>query len=109
MAQEQGGLFGLNIILKQLAVEGAMKAPRADRDARDCGDTVVAIAVTQNRCLTDRAPGLPDGWDQEKSAFIDEDDMGRQPCGVFFTAGQTVRFHCSMSASFRSSARRSGF
>jgi hypothetical protein len=35
--------------------------------------------------------------------------MGCQPCGVFFTRGQTDRFHSAMAASLRSTARRSGF
>jgi hypothetical protein len=35
--------------------------------------------------------------------------MGAQPCGVFFTRGQSVRFQHSMAASSRSTARRSGF
>jgi hypothetical protein len=35
--------------------------------------------------------------------------VGRQPCGVFFTRGQTVRFHSAMAVSLRSTARRSGF
>jgi hypothetical protein len=35
--------------------------------------------------------------------------MGCQPCGVFFTRGQTDRFHSAMVASSRSMARRSGF
>jgi hypothetical protein len=35
--------------------------------------------------------------------------MGCQPCGVFFTAGQTDRFHSAIATSLRSTARRSGF
>jgi hypothetical protein len=35
--------------------------------------------------------------------------MGCQPCGVFFTAGQTDCFQSVMAASSRSMARRSGF
>jgi hypothetical protein len=35
--------------------------------------------------------------------------VGCQPCGVFFTRGQTDRFHSAMAASLRSRARRSGF
>jgi hypothetical protein len=32
-----------------------------------------------------------------------------QPRGVFFTRGQTVRFHSAIACSLRSAARRSGF
>jgi hypothetical protein len=35
--------------------------------------------------------------------------VGCQPCGVFFTRGHSDRFHSVMAASFRSTARRSGF
>jgi hypothetical protein len=35
--------------------------------------------------------------------------VGCQPSGVFFTLGQTDRFHSAMAASSRSTARRSGF
>jgi len=109
VTQKQGSFLGLNVVLVQLTVQSAMKPLRTDGDAGDCGDAVVTIAMAHDRRLTDRAPCLPNGRNQEETAFVGEDDVGCQPCGVFFTAGQTVRFHCSMSASFRSSARRSGF
>ena len=64
VTQEQGSLFALNIVLKELAVQGAMKPPWTDGDARDGGDTVVTIPMAQDWCLTDRAPCLPDSWDQ---------------------------------------------
>jgi hypothetical protein len=35
--------------------------------------------------------------------------VGAQPCGVFFTRGQSFRFQRSMAPSSRSKARPSGF
>ncbi len=61
-----------------------------------------------DRGLTHRAPGLPDRRDQEEARFVGKDEMGAQPCGVFFTRGQPARFQAAMAASSRSTARRSG-
>ena len=41
--------------------------------------------------------------------LVDEDEVGPQPCSVFFTRGQSRRIHCSIRASSRSKARDSGF
>lgn len=109
MSQEEGHLFALNVVLVELAVQRALEAPGADGDAGDRGDAVVTLSVAHERGLSHRAPGLADRGDQEESGFVDKDDMGRPPRGVFFTAGQTVRFQSAIAASSRSTARRSGF
>jgi hypothetical protein len=107
-AEERRDLVALDIVLIQLAVQRAVAAPRADRDARDGRDAVVRIPVAQDRGLAHRTPCLADRGDQEEAGFVEEDEMGRQPCGVFFTRGQTEPFHAAMAASSRSRARRSG-
>lgn len=109
MAQEPGDLFALNVVLVELAVKRTVKTPRTDRDTGDGRYTVMTLPVTNDRCLSDRAPGLADSRNQQEARFVDKDDVGRQPCGVFFTAGQTVRFQSAMAVSSRSMARRSGF
>jgi hypothetical protein len=109
MSQEDGHLVALNVVLVELAVQRAMEAPGADGDAGDGGDAVVTLAVTHEGGLSDGAPGLADGRDQEEAGFVDKDDVGCQPGGVFFTAGQTDRFQLAIAASSRSTARRSGF
>lgn len=109
LAEKHRDFFALDIVLVELAVQGAMEALRTDGDARDGRDPVVAITMTQERSLSDGAPRLPDRRDQEEARFVDKDDMGRQPGGVFFTWGQTDRFHSWMADSSRSTARRSGF
>ena len=109
VAEEHRHFFALDIVLIQLAVQRTMKALRADGDARDGRDAVVTVPMTHDRRLPHRTPRLPDRRDQEEARFVDEDEMGCQPCGVFFTRGQTDRFHSAMAVSFRSMARRSGF
>jgi len=109
MAQEDGHLFALNVVLVEQAVQRATEAPGTDGDPGDRGDSVVAIPMMHDGGLSDRTPGLAHGRDQEEAGFVDKDDMGRQPCGVFFTAGQTDRFQSAIATSSRSTARRSGF
>jgi hypothetical protein len=65
-----------------LAVQRTMKALRTDGDAGDGRDAVVPIPMTQDRCLSHRAPGLTDRRDQEEARFVDKDEMGCQPGGV---------------------------
>ena len=106
MAEERQHVFSLNVVLIQVAVQRTMEALGAHGDA---GDPVVTIPITQEGSLPHRAPCFSDRWDQEEAGFVDKDDMGCQPRGVFFTRGQTVRFHSAMAVSSRSTARLSGF
>lgn len=82
---------------------------RADRYTRDEGDLLAAVTMALDRGLPTWRPSLADWWDQEKSGLVDEDEVGPQPCGVFFIRGHSSRFHRSISSSLRSTARRSGF
>lgn len=109
MPQEDGHLFAPNVVLVELAVQRAMESPGADGDSGDSGDAVVGIPMMHDGGLSDRTPRLAYGRDQEEPGFIDKQDVGRQPCGVFFTAGQTDRFQAAIATSLRSTARRSGF
>src|SRR4030042_7187993 len=86
-----------------------MKTFWTNGDAGDGGDPVMAITMMQNRGLAYRAPRFKNRRDQEEARFVDKDEVGCQPCGVFFTRGQTDFFHFSMAASSLSIARRSGF
>jgi len=107
-AEEGCDLVALDIVLIQLAVQRAVAAPRADGDAGDGRDAVVRVPVPHDRRLPHRPPGLANRGDQEETRLVDEDEVGPQPRGVFFTRGQTTRFHAAMAASSRSRARRSG-
>src|SRR5512139_3121628 len=109
MAEEYRHLLALNIVLVELTVQGTMETFRADGDPGDRRDPIMTIPMVEDRGLSDRAPGLTNGRNQEEARFIDKNEVGCQPCGVFFTRGQTDRFHAAMAASLRSTARRSGF
>lgn len=109
MAEEYHHFLSLDVVLIQLAVQRTMEAFRADGDSGDGGDTIMTIPMMNNRGLAYRAPRLTNRRDQEEARFVNKDEVGRQPCGVFFTRGQTDRFHFAMAASLRSTARRSGF
>jgi len=109
MTEEGRHFFALDIVRIELAVQRTMKALRTDGDAGDGRDAVVPIPMMQDGCLSHGAPGLTDRRDQEEARFVDKDEMGCQPGGVFFTRGQTDRFHSAMAVSSRSTARRSGF
>ena len=107
-AEEGRDLLALDIVLVQLAVQRTSEAPGTDGDARDGRDAVVRIPMPHDRRLPHRAPRLADRGDQEEARLVDEDDVGPQPRGVFFTRGQTACFQAAMAASLRSTARRSG-
>jgi len=109
MAEKYRHFLALNIVLVELAVQGTMEAFRADGDPRDRRDPIMTIPVVEDRGLSDRTPRLANGRNQEEARFVDKDEVGFQPCGVFFTRGQTDRFQSAMAASLRSTARRSGF
>jgi len=109
MAKKEGDLFALDVVLIELTVERAVKGLGTDGDAGDGGDAVVAIVIGLNRGLPHRPPSSTDGGKQEEAGFIDKHYVGREPRGVFFTAGHTLRFHASMASSSRSMARPSGF
>lgn len=109
VAEEDRHFVALDAVFVQLAVEGAVAALRADGDARDGRDAIVRIPVPHDRRLAHRAPGLPHRGDQEEARFVDEDEMGAQPRGVFLTRGHSSRRQRAMPASSRSTARRSGF
>jgi hypothetical protein len=109
MAEKHRHFFALDVIFVQLAVQRATEAFRADRDAGYGRNAFVTMPMVQYRCLSYRAPCFANRGNQEEARFVNEDEVGCQPCGVFFTRGQSDRFHSVMAASFRSTARRSGF
>ena len=109
LVEECRDFFAMDIVLVELTVQGTTKALRTYRNSRNSGNPVMAIPMDHNRCFSHRTPGLADRGNQEEARFVDKDEMGCQPRGVFFTRGQTDRFHASMAASSRSKARRSGF
>lgn len=109
MAEERRDFFALDVILVKMAVKRASITLMTNSNPRNCRDAVVTIPMTDDRRLAHRTPCLSDRGNQQEARFVEENDMGRQPQGVFFTFGQTVSFHSAMVASLRSTTRRSGF
>lgn len=102
-------LIARDVLGVQPEVEPEPAALRADRQAADDRDAGMVVAVVDDGCLTDPRPGAPNGRYQHEARFVGKDDVRTQPRSVFFTRGQSLRFHSSMRASLRSSARLSGF
>lgn len=97
------------LVEEETPVEAEPPPPRTHRQAGDYRDFVPPIAMADDRRLAAGRPRLVDARDQQESRLIDEDEMGAQPPGVFFTRGHATRFQCAIAASSRSRARVSGF
>ena len=104
-----------NLILPDVVIEEQIVKPQAMSagaygNSRNDGKLVSpSLAVTMNGSLSLRSPGPDHIGNQHEARFVGKDDVGTQPCGVFFMRGHSSRFQRSISSSFRSSARRSGF
>lgn len=109
VAQELTDLGLSDVGPVKLVVQPQAVAPGTHRDRRDHRDLVSTVAVTMERSLSSGGPGAHHDRDQEEPRFVREDEVGTQPCGVFFTRFQSFRFHSAMALSSRSTARRSGF
>lgn len=109
LAQEVPCLQLPDILGVELKVEVQAAPGGRHRDSRDRRDTVPSIAVMNGRCLADGRPGGGDGRCQLESRFVDEDEVGTQPLGVFFTAGQSRRKKRRISSWLRSRAFFCGF
>ena len=92
-----------------LEVEADVPALGRDRDSGDDRDSISSIAMAHDGGLASRRPGLAQHRDQEEPRLVDEDDVGAQPCGFFFTRGHSRSRQRAIASSSRSSARRSGF
>lgn len=64
--------------------------------------------LLQHRRLSAWSPGARPRGTCAQSAFVDEDDRSPLLAGLFFNAGQVVRFQRRIAGSLRSTARRSG-
>lgn len=85
-------------------------ARRRHRQRRDGRDLLMrARSLLEHRRDPARMPGAPHQGRHHEARLVDEDQMGSQARGVFFTRGQSVLTHCLIAASSRSIARRVGF
>ena len=76
------------------AVETEVKAkPLARWGDTDCGDgrnPLPRVAVSEDRGMADRRPGLAHVRDEEESAFVEEYEMGPKSLGFFLTRATAV-------------------
>ncbi len=108
MPKERADPPAVDIVQAELIVQPQSLPPRANGNRRDDRDAIVTIAMTVDRGMTPRCPGAKQIRNQEEPRFVEEDEVGAQPCSVFFTRGQRFFFQCLIAPSSRSTARRSG-
>jgi len=109
MPEEAAHVRQFDVVLVEPVVQAEVLTLWADRDGRDGGHPVAPEAMHEKRCPAAGGPGSDNGGQHQEAGFVEEDDMGAQPRGVFFTDAQRVRFHRLIATSSRSLARRSGF
>ena len=109
IAEEHAHFLVPNVVEVKLVEKAQMLALGADGDSRNDGDLVPSVTMPMHGSLAARGPSLDHIRDQQEPGFVREDDIGAQPRSVFFTRGQSFRFHCRIASSSRSTARFSGF
>ena len=109
VAEKVLNLIAREVLFVKPEVESEPLAFWTDRQATDDRDPGVVVAIADDGGLTHPRPGTPNGGNQHEARFVGKDDVRTQPRGVFFTRGQSLRFHGSIRTSSRSSARLSGF
>jgi hypothetical protein len=109
MTEELAHLGLLDVLAVKLAIQSEPSAGRTDRHRGDGRNSVMLVAVSNDRGLPARSPRTADRRDQEIPGFVNKGDMGTQPRCVFFMRGQSLCFHASIAASSRCVARFSGF
>ena len=83
IAKKHAHLVAADVHGVEVTVEAETATLGAERDTRDGRNPVVTVAVTVDRCLTTRTPCLAHGWNQQEARFVNEDNMGAQPFGVW--------------------------
>ena len=87
MAQEFTNFRLLNILRVKLVIQPQPFSSRADRNPGDRRDSIATVAMAQDGRLTAGCPGLAHCRDQEEARFVDKDEVGTQPRGLFFIRG----------------------
>lgn len=83
--QECAHLFLLDVLVVKETIQAEAAARGADRHTGNGGDLVVPVTVAENRGLAARRPRFANVRDQQESRFVDKDEMGAQPRGVFLS------------------------
>jgi hypothetical protein len=110
LAQEYANLVLPDVVMEEQIVKPQAMSAGAYGNSRNDGDFVSpSLPVTMNGSLLLRSPGPDHIGNQQQAQFVGKDDVGTQPCSVFFIRRHSSCFQRSISSSFRSNARRSGF
>src|SRR5208283_4156172 len=102
-AKELDDLFALDRTIE----EAEVKAPPTQ--AGDGRHLLPGETLLNNRRLAAWRPGARYGALFRETRLVDEDDRSSLGFGLFFSAGQVLRFQRSMASSLRCVARFSGF
>ena len=81
---------------------------RVSKNSTDTGQSLPVERFLDQRGLTTRRPGGPNGRTLRESSLVEETQPGIQFCSVFFTLGQRLLTHWAIANSSRSLARRDG-
>lgn len=100
VAKETDDFHAGNVGRVEADIQAHAFARRRDRDAGDCGDPIPFITVPQNRRITQGRPGLANVGDEEKAAFVEEDEMGPKSFFLYEakSASSSVRWLPRLSA-----------
>lgn len=86
VAQKGDDLHSGDIVRMATEVKSQTLFGRGNSNAGDDGNPVSFVAMLENRGFPDRRPSLADVRDEEKSAFIEEDEMGPKSLSFFLYA-----------------------
>ena len=81
--QESDDLHAGDVLAVETEVKPKALASGGYREGGDCGNAIPPIAVPEYGGLPDRCPGLADVRDEEKSAFVEECEVGTKSFGFF--------------------------
>ena len=81
--QESDDLHAGDVLAVETKVKPKALARGGYREGGDCGNPIPSVAVSEDGGLPDRRPCLTDVRDEEKSAFVEECEMGAKSSGFF--------------------------
>ena len=91
MAEKLNHLLCLDILIRMELQKEIHPSPFGrSADGRDSGDLSPSSGNADQRCLPFRRPTSHDQRNHEKSAFIEENQMGFKPVGVFLYAATRI-------------------
>ena len=85
VTQEANDLHPRNVGAVETEVKSKPLARWGDGDGGDGRNPLPRVAVSEDRGMADRRPGLADVRNKEESAFVEEYEMGPKSLGFFLT------------------------